>query len=186
MKYRSNLINYYNHKYLASDDLNNFPSQLTQLDEPNEDRQPNFTRKFDLEAVFEPVKCARCAAASNQIQNVNKVNLYNDEEETLTSFTTDSNYDSHPLNVGITNCVAKTGQTLNILDCQQDPRFDVHIDQLINEERKRQLNIDCPDCLRANQFQHKHVLCMPIRKLEFHCFFASFYTIRLSKRITID
>lgn len=158
------MINYYNHKYLVTDDLNNFPSQLSHLDEQNEDRKPNFTRKFDLEAVIDPVKCDRCAAASNHVQNVNKVNLCDDQQETRIKFTTDSNYNSHPLNVGITNCVAQTGQTLNILDCQQDPRFDVHIDKLINEDRKCQLNTDCPECVALNQFQHKHVLCMPIRE----------------------
>lgn len=166
----SNLINYYNHKYLASDDLINFPSaQLTHIND-KEDRKPNFTRKFDLEAVLEPIKCEKCAPKNNinrthnPLTSPDKVELCDEQPEIKIKFTTDSNYNSLPLNVGITNCVAQTGQTLNILDCQQDPRFDSNIDKIINEDRKRQLNTTCPDCLALNKFEHKHVLCMPISK----------------------
>jgi len=159
----SNLINYYNHKYLVSDDLNNFPTQNTMMDD-KEERKPNFTRKFDLEAVIEPLKCDRCSAKSgNNNHHLQKIDLCEEQPEIKIKFTTDVNHNSLPLNVGITNCVAETGQTLNILDCQQDPRFDSNIDKLINEERKRQLNTDCPECLALNKFEHKHVLCMPIR-----------------------
>lgn len=157
----SNLINYYNHKYLVNDDLNYFPSQVTHMDD-KEERNANFTRKFDLEAVIEPLKCDRCATNSG-INHLQKVDLCDEQQEIKIKFTTDSNYGNLPLNVGITNCVAQTGQTLNILDCQQDPRFDSNVDKLINEDRKRQLNTNCPDCIALNKFEHKHVLCMPIR-----------------------
>lgn len=161
----SNLINYYNHKYLVTDDLNNFPSPMNNnVDDKEDRRQPNFTRKFDLEAVIEPLKCVKCANSENQFQNVNEVNLCEEQEDIKIKFTTDSSYNNLPLNVGITSCVAQTGQTLNIIDCQKDPRFDSHIDEIINEDRKRQLKTDCPDCLALNKFRHKHVLCMPIRK----------------------
>lgn len=54
--------------------------------------------------------------------------------------------DKHPfpVNIGITSHVARTGETLNIEDAHQDPRFDVSIDQ-------------------NSSFQHKSILCMPIK-----------------------
>jgi len=157
----SNLINFYNHKYLASDDLSNFPSPTNHVDD-KEERKPNFIRKFDLEAVMEPLKCEKCAAKSGS-NHLQKIDLCDEQQEIKIKFTTDSNYNTLPLNVGITNCVANTGQALNILDCQKDPRFDSNVDKIINEDRIRQLGIDCPDCIALNKFEHKHVLCMPIR-----------------------
>lgn len=161
----SNLINYYNHKYLVTDDLNNFPTQISHMDD-KEEHNPNFTRKFDLEAVIEPLKCEKCAAKTGTTNHLQMVDLCDEQQEIKIKFTTDSNYNSLPLNVGITNCVAKTGQTLNILDCQQDVRFDSNVDKLINDDRRRQLNTNCPDCIELNKFEHKHVLCMPIRKYQ--------------------
>jgi GAF domain-containing protein len=51
-----------------------------------------------------------------------------------------------PINIGITGYVATTGETLNIADAYQDPRFDPSVDE------------DNP-----SGFKHKSILCMPIR-----------------------
>jgi GAF domain-containing protein len=51
-----------------------------------------------------------------------------------------------PINIGITGYVATTGETLNIADAYQDPRFDPSVDD------------DNP-----SGFKHKSILCMPIR-----------------------
>lgn len=49
-----------------------------------------------------------------------------------------------PLNIGITGYVAMTGETLNIEDAHQSERFDPKVDE-------------------GSSFQHKSILCMPIR-----------------------
>lgn len=51
-----------------------------------------------------------------------------------------------PINIGITGYVATTGETLNIADAYEDPRFDPSVDE------------DNP-----SGFRHKSILCMPIR-----------------------
>lgn len=54
--------------------------------------------------------------------------------------------DKHPfpVNINLTSLVARTGETLNIEDAHQDPRFDPAIDE-------------------GSSFKHKSILCMPIR-----------------------
>lgn len=50
-----------------------------------------------------------------------------------------------PINIGITGFVALTGETLNIPDAYEDPKFDPAVDE---ED--------------PFGFRHKHILCMPI------------------------
>ncbi|XP_074034856.1 phosphodiesterase 11 isoform X2 [Leptinotarsa decemlineata] len=49
-----------------------------------------------------------------------------------------------PINIGITGYVATTGETVNLLNVYEDPRFD-------------------PDADKGTNFRHKTVLCMPIK-----------------------
>lgn len=53
-----------------------------------------------------------------------------------------------PVNVGVTGYVASTGETLNIADAYEDPRFDAHVDEHPSNE---------------SGFRHRGILCMPIR-----------------------
>lgn len=84
----------------------------------------SFSRVFDLEAE--------------------DLETYSDGENRLSPFE-----GRFPINIGITGYVATTGETLNIPNAYEDPRFDPTVDD------------DNP-----NSFKHKSILCMPIRNAE--------------------
>ncbi|KAG5877393.1 Dual 3', partial [Gonioctena quinquepunctata] len=52
-----------------------------------------------------------------------------------------------PIHIGITNHVSTTGETVNLLNVYEDPRFD-------------------PDVDKGANFRHKTVLCMPIKNFK--------------------
>ncbi|CAG2114115.1 unnamed protein product [Medioppia subpectinata] len=70
-----------------------------------------------------------------------------------------------PINIGITGFVATSGQTLNIADAYEDPRFDPSVD---NDNHKA--------------FRTKQILCMPIRNAEHHIIGVSQLINKLNER----
>ncbi|KAJ8943684.1 hypothetical protein NQ318_015173, partial [Aromia moschata] len=54
-----------------------------------------------------------------------------------------------PINVGITGYVATTGETVNLINVDEDPRFDPSVDD-------------------GTSFKHKTILCMPIKNSSGH------------------